>query len=90
MERAVNIINGETDIIRAEHLSYLAKDINIPSGESYSASFDQTLEEVVHKAEKEAILNALIQTKGNRNEAAKLLNIHRSLLYKKLKKHEIS
>jgi DNA-binding NtrC family response regulator/CBS domain-containing protein len=90
LERAVNIINGETNVIRAEHLSHLAKDINVPPGETNSAFFNQTLEEVMHKAEKEAILQALIQTRGNRNEAAKLLNIHRSLLYKKLKKYEIS
>ncbi|NLT21059.1 MAG: sigma 54-interacting transcriptional regulator, partial [Syntrophomonadaceae bacterium] len=90
LERAVNIINGETDVIKAEHLAYLAKDFNISSAEPYSSAFDQTLEEVMHKAEKEAILQALTQTSGNRNEAAKLLNIHRSLLYKKLKKHEIS
>lgn len=40
--------------------------------------------------EKDAILNALEQTKNNKSEAAKLLKINRKTLYNKLKQHDIN
>ncbi|MDK9707387.1 MAG: sigma 54-interacting transcriptional regulator [Desulforhopalus sp.] len=40
-------------------------------------------------AEKAAILTALEKTAGNKAQAANLLGIHRTLLYKKMKKHDI-
>ncbi len=40
-------------------------------------------------AEKAALLAALEKTVGNKAQAAKLLGIHRTLLYKKMKKHGI-
>ena len=39
--------------------------------------------------EMEAILKALATTNNNKTEAAKLLGIHRTLLYKKMKKYQI-
>ncbi|MGB4303662.1 MAG: helix-turn-helix domain-containing protein, partial [Syntrophomonadaceae bacterium] len=53
------------------------------------SSLPMTLEESVSLAEKNAILEALKHSGGNRKKAAQLLNIHRSLLYKKLRKHNI-
>lgn len=41
------------------------------------------------EAEKEAIQKALEKTDGNKNEAAKLLGVHRTTLYKKIDEYEI-
>lgn len=45
----------------------------------------ETLAEAVEQAEKEAIKNALSYTNYNKVAAARLLGVHRSLLYRKLK-----
>lgn len=47
------------------------------------------LKEVVAKAEKSAIVDALKITNFNKANAAKILGIHRTLLYKKAKKYNI-
>lgn len=44
----------------------------------------------IQNTEKEAILQALLQTNGNKAKAARLLNIDRSSLYYKLKKYNIT
>jgi DNA-binding NtrC family response regulator len=44
----------------------------------------------VSRFEKLLLTKTLIKTNGNRAEAARLLNIHRQLLYAKLKEHRIS
>ena len=41
-------------------------------------------------AEKEAIRFALRETQNNKAQAAKILGIHRTLLYKKMNKYNIS
>ena len=48
------------------------------------------LKEVVAKAEKKAIQDALAITRFNKMQAAKILGIHRTLLYKKASKYGIS
>jgi DNA-binding NtrC family response regulator len=48
------------------------------------------LKEVVAKAEKTAIQDALRMTQYNKVNAAELLGIHRTLLYKKARKYNIS
>ena len=48
-----------------------------------------SLKDVQKKAEKEAILYALESTNYNKVHTAKILGIHRTLLYKKMKKHDI-
>jgi transcriptional regulator with PAS, ATPase and Fis domain len=45
---------------------------------------------VVAKAEKKAIQDALKMTDYNKVIAAELLGIHRTLLYKKIRKYQIS
>ena len=49
-----------------------------------------TLREAVKLAEKAAIIRALEATGNNKKQAAKLLGIHRSALYKKLHEHGMS
>lgn len=48
------------------------------------------LKEVVAKAEKNAIRDALQVTEYNKAKAAEMLGIHRTLLYKKIRKYNIS
>ena len=48
-----------------------------------------SLGKVVGGSEKEAILKALATTNNNKTEASALLGIHRTLLYKKMKKYQI-
>ncbi len=48
-----------------------------------------SLEEVKNRTEKEAILQALKQAKGNKLKAAKLLNISRTTLYAKIEEYHI-
>jgi len=48
------------------------------------------LKEVVAKVEKNAIQDALKLTHYNKAKAAMLLGIHRTLLYKKMQKYQIS
>jgi transcriptional regulator with PAS, ATPase and Fis domain len=48
-----------------------------------------SLGKVVGGSEKEAILKALSTTNNNKTEASALLGIHRTLLYKKMKKYQI-
>jgi transcriptional regulator with PAS, ATPase and Fis domain len=49
-----------------------------------------SLNKTVFTAEREAILNALASANNNKTEAAALLGIHRTLLYKKMKKYQIT
>lgn len=51
---------------------------------------ESLLREVVAKAEKAAISDALKLTNYNKVKASKILGIHRTLLYKKAKKYKIS
>lgn len=92
LERAINVINENSDTIRPEHLAVLRPSLaGIPDNRSEQfAGGELTLEETMMLAEKNAILGALYLTGGNRNQAAQILKIHRSLLYKKLRKHNIS
>jgi len=48
------------------------------------------LKDIHASAEIEAIQNALLVTNNNRSKAAEILGIHRTLLYKKMKKYNIA
>ena len=58
-----------------------------PKGPALSQAL--ILKEVMRRAEQEAIRHALAVSKGNKARAAKLLGIHRTLLYKKMRKQGI-
>jgi transcriptional regulator with PAS, ATPase and Fis domain/CBS domain-containing protein len=92
LERAINVINDHTEIIQPEHLPWLGMNTGTSvnsTDNNLRGTLPMTLEETVRLAEKNAILDALKRAGGNRKKAAQLLNIHRSLLYKKLHKHNI-
>ncbi|WP_156289699.1 sigma 54-interacting transcriptional regulator [Oceanobacillus salinisoli] len=50
---------------------------------------DLNRENVIHNADKQAIIEALIKSKGNRTKAAENLGISRTTLYNKIKKYDI-
>ncbi|MBX5495436.1 MAG: sigma-54-dependent Fis family transcriptional regulator [Bryobacteraceae bacterium] len=51
---------------------------------------ERGLREIVGQAEKQALQAALAHVRGNKRKAAELLRIHRSLLYEKLKEHNVA
>ncbi|MCY6369690.1 sigma 54-interacting transcriptional regulator [Clostridium ganghwense] len=82
IERAMNIVNYGEKILM-EHLPREIIGTNNVIKKIYK------LDDVINKAEKEAILNALAACKGNKSKVAKLLQISRTTLYEKMNKHNI-
>ena len=84
LERTLSSI--ETDTIRLVDLPfYLHRTQKKPSQKNQTS-----IREVQAVAEKEAIRYALKEANHNKVRAAKILGIHRTLLYKKMKKYNIS
>src|SRR5699024_2679329 len=82
IERALHIADNGP-VIELEHfpaylLNHVKKDSEVTS---YSLSDE------VELAEKRAIKRALKASEGNRSKAAKLLDIHRASLYRKMEKY---
>jgi PAS domain S-box-containing protein len=83
LERTVSSLEG--NIIRPTDLP-----IQLYSGEKKSGSLIRlSLKDVQGNAEREAILSVLAATNNNKAKAARLLGIHRTLLYKKLRKYSV-
>jgi DNA-binding NtrC family response regulator len=79
-------------------VSYLERDIIYPcdlpphihrGNRGTGLSNNPSLRRVQSRAEREAILYALQSVNYNKARAAQALGIHRSLLYKKMKKYEL-
>ena len=83
LERALSKLEGDTISPRDLPL-YLSR-----RPEDGQPDNPSSIKAVQAMAEKEAILQALEETGFNKVRAADLLGIHRTLLYKKMKKHEI-
>jgi PAS domain S-box-containing protein len=84
LERALSSIEGDT--IEPEHLPFYVRRESL----SAQATEYTSIRATQAKAEKSAILRALEETANNKTRAAELLGIHRTLLYKKMKKHAIA
>ncbi|MFH1983722.1 MAG: sigma 54-interacting transcriptional regulator [Pseudomonadota bacterium] len=84
MERILATLDGNT--IRRNHLPlYLFRNCRAAAHPGSTS-----IRDVQQQAAEQAIRNALESTGGNKARAARLLGIHRTLLYKKLKKYGIS
>lgn len=86
IERAFNVIDG--NVIGLKHLPLYLLDKRNKSGVNSSTA--KGLPYAIAQLEKEAIIEALKLTKGNRNKAAELLSISRASLFNKIKQYEIS
>lgn len=79
------IVGLDEEIIRPGHLPpYLSQ-----SPEAPARGGECGLKAVLARAEKEALGKAMALSNSNKAKAARLLGIHRTLLYKKLKKHSL-
>jgi transcriptional regulator with PAS, ATPase and Fis domain len=83
LERSVAALEGDT--IHLQDLPFYLHRSRKDEIESHGSS----LKMVQAKTEKEAIRYALKETKNNKARAAKILGIHRTLLYKKMKKYDM-
>ena len=85
LERAINFCEGNT--ITLEHIPQHIKSGNI--SESRISNSDGTLETLLEQREKELIIATLKTFGGNKTRTAQALNIHRSVLYRKINKYNI-
>lgn len=83
LERAINFL-GEDHIILPEHLPKFLTGIDS------SQDCSKKLKDIVDDAERNAIVNALINNNNNKSSAANALGISRTSLYEKMKKYEIN
>ncbi|MFZ5632528.1 MAG: sigma 54-interacting transcriptional regulator [Bacillota bacterium] len=85
IERAFNMVDGQ--LVCLSHLpQYLQKISKGPR----KSPVDRGLPALLDQVEKEAILETLASTGGNKMQAAKLLGISRAWLYKKMKQYNIT
>ncbi len=84
LERALSAIDGDT--IHLQDLPFHLQR----SHKNISSRNQSTLREVQARTEKEAIRYALKESNYNKAQAARLLGIHRTLLYKKMNKYNIA
>jgi len=97
LERAINVLDGQT--IEIFHLPLYLREGQISNGAIRAAGEEKPVErisppilplkEAVAQVEKEAILNALAKTNGNKQEAARLLEIGKTRFYEKCKHYHI-
>jgi DNA-binding NtrC family response regulator len=83
MERAAVLARG--DVINASDLGFI-EETQVTVGEAADWP-EEDLPSAIVRLEEMLIRRALARTAGNRAEAARLLGIHRQLLYTKMKRH---
>jgi DNA-binding NtrC family response regulator len=82
MERTVVLVRGA--VINAADLDFIAE----AQTAGYAVDWpDEDLPTAMARLEEMLIRRALQRSGGNRAEAARMLNIHRQLLYSKMKRH---
>jgi len=86
LERSINLMDEDEFLITPEGLPTGLKKANKEKDQRESGD---NLTGLLGDAEKQAILKALESTGGNKSEAAKILGIHRSGFYQKMRKYKI-
>jgi len=82
IERALSLMDDRVEEIRVEHLPIFFRSISIMSEHSKT----RILKELRSSSERDAVIHAIKMANNNKNRAAKILGIHRTALYKKMKK----
>jgi len=82
LERALTSLNGHT-------LKFCHLPLNIRHHHSKDTGRETLLSVITARAEKEAIIETLKATGNNKSQTANMLGIHRTLLYKKIKRYNI-
>lgn len=82
LEQAVNL--SDADVLTPLDFPALLRRISFRSKKE-----QRPLGEALAAAEKDILVNALLQTGNNKKEAARLLGIHRSVLYRKLARYNL-
>jgi len=90
IERALSSLEGDVIYVRDLPFYLHRKPYEIKSDQGASTDTNRLSLKSVHgEAEKNAILHALDTTGNNKKKAADILGIHRTLLYKKMRKYNI-
>jgi transcriptional regulator with PAS, ATPase and Fis domain len=84
LERAIYAVDSDT--IEVRHLPFFLQRMGQGSVKTQPSHLRRLREDM----EKEALLHAIRVSNDNKNKAARLLGIHRTALYKKMKKLHIS
>ena len=85
LERMICSMDGTEDVIQVKHLPVFFLGLTKRPIKSESV----ILKNIKADSEKEAVLHAMHISNYNKNKASKLLGIHRTALYKKMKKFNI-
>lgn len=88
VERATIICRGNQ--IKLDDLPVCFRKKQFSNSFINTPSTEMSLKDLMEKTEQQAIINALKKTGNNKVKAAKLLNIHRTGLYQKTKKYNIT
>jgi PAS domain S-box-containing protein len=84
LERTIYAVEGDT--IEIHHLPFFLQRMRSESNKTQPSHLKRLREDM----EKEALLHAIRISNNNKNKAARLLGIHRTAIYKKMKKLNIS
>ncbi|WP_316570255.1 sigma 54-interacting transcriptional regulator [Neobacillus sp. YIM B06451] len=93
LERCINVLDG--NVVMPNHLPLYLRDQetasfdSVPQPANPAGTKIKPLKETIAEAEKQAILAALAAAEGNRQEAAKLLDIGKTSLYEKCRIYSI-
>jgi transcriptional regulator with PAS, ATPase and Fis domain len=85
IERILYSMGGIEDTVRVEHLPILFRSLRGKPQEAHVT----TLRSLAENSEKEALIQAIRIANNNKNKAARILGIHRTALYKKMRKFNI-
>ncbi len=82
LERTLSMMDEREECIREEHLPLFFRSLSERSERSQA----RILKDLRATSERDAVLHAIKVSNNNKNQAARILGIHRTALYKKMKK----
>ncbi|HQM91039.1 MAG TPA: sigma 54-interacting transcriptional regulator [Syntrophales bacterium] len=82
LERTLTLLDERDEMIHVEHLPLFSRSLSTRSERSQP----RILKDLRATSERDAVLHAIRAANNNKNEAARILGIHRTALYKKMKK----